>query len=148
MSYTSLKYHIVFSTKERRRLILPDVLPRLVEYVGGIARQRKARILAANGPEDHLHLLASIPPTMTVSDFLRDIKSNSSSWVHETFSGLRIFGWQDEYAAFTVSQSAIPQVTEYIQNQQEHHKTMTFQEELIALLKRHEIEFDERYIKG
>jgi putative transposase len=146
MSYTSLTYHIVFSTKERRRLIQPAVLPRPVEYIGGMIRQRKSRLLAGNGPEDHLHLLVSAHPTIAISDFLRDIKANSTSWVHDTFPGLRVFGWQDEYAAFTVSHSAIDAVAAYIRNQQEHHKTMTFQEELITLLKRHEIDFDEKYI--
>jgi putative transposase len=146
MSYTALKYHIVFSTKERRRLIVPDMLGRLREYVGGIVRQRKGKLLACNGPEDHLHLLASVPPTIAVADFLRDVKANSSSRVHESFPAIEFFGWQDEYAAFTVSQSAVAQVVEYINNQQAHHKTMSFQEELIALLKRHEIDFDEKHI--
>ena len=77
---------------------------------------------------------------------MRTIKSNSSGWVHKTFSPLRDFAWQDGYAAFTVSRSAKDSVVAYITNQQEHHSRMTFQDELIALLKKHDIEYDERYI--
>ncbi|MCY2923909.1 MAG: IS200/IS605 family transposase [Planctomycetota bacterium] len=148
MSYTALKYHVVFSTKDRRRLILPAMLPRLVEYVGGIARQRKASLLAANGPEDHLHLLVAMPADLAVSEFLREVKCVSSSWIHENFPHWHGLGWQDGYAAFTVSQSGVERVQEYIQNQQKHHKTLSFEEELKTMLTRHGIAFDERYVLG
>jgi REP element-mobilizing transposase RayT len=146
MSYTNLNYHIVFSTKGRRALLQADVLPRLVKYIGGIARKLDGKLLEANRPDDHLHMATIVYPQKPIADFARDIKANSSKWIHKTFSQLKDFAWQDGYSAFAVSHSAIPKVIEYIRNQQEHHRKMTFQEELIALLKRHEIDFDERYI--
>lgn len=95
---------------------------------------------------DHIHLLASIGKSTTVTDALRDIKSNSSRWVHEEFPNQAGFAWQAGYGAFTVSYSRVDAVREYIANQAEHHRATTFQDEFLALLRRHRIEFDERYI--
>ena len=103
-------------------------------------------MIEANGPEDHIHIVASMTPKFALADCLRDFKANSSGWIHDTFSSLRDFAWQEGYAAFTVSQSAVPKVVEYVRNQQQHHRKMTFREELIALLKRHGIKYDEKYI--
>ena len=146
MSYTCLQYHIVFATKNRRAVLQAELLPRLVKYIGGIVRGLRGQLLEANGPEDHLHLAAIVPATVCIADFLRDVKGDCSRWLHETFPQLRAFAWQDGYAAFTVSKSAMPEVIDYIRRQREHHEKMTFQEELIALLERHGIEYDERYI--
>ena len=146
MSYTNLKYHIVFSTKQRRPLIESTLLPRLQEYVGGIVRELDGKLLEANGPEDHMHLCIQAKPTIAVSDLVGKIKANSSGWVHKTFPHLRDFAWQDGYAAFTVAQSGLSILSKYIHAQQEHHKKQSFQEELIALLKLHGIDYDERYI--
>ena len=146
MSYTSLAYHIVFSTKERRALLDPDVLPRICEYLGGIVRQTEGQMLIANGTADHLHLVAIASPKIAVSDFVRVIKANSSKWIHETFPNVRMLAWQDGYGAFSVSHSAIPAVVPYIRDQQKHHEKMTFREELKRLLDRHKIEYDERYL--
>ena len=146
MSYTSLTYHIVFSTKDRQPQLVPELLPRLVKYLGGIIRSQEGQMIEANGPEDHIHIVASMTPKFALADCLRDFKANSSGWIHDTFSSLRDFAWQEGYAAFTVSQSAVPKVVEYVRNQQQHHRKMTFREELIALLKRHGIKYDEKYI--
>jgi len=146
MSYTSLKYHIIFSTKERRPLLSANIKPRLVKYIGGIIRKLNGKLLEADGPEDHLHIAAGIHPQTGIADLIRDIKANSSGWIHDTFRQLWDFRWQDGYAAFSVSHSVVPKVIAYIRKQVQHHKTTTFQEELIALLKKHEIDFDERYI--
>ncbi len=146
MSYTSLFYHIVFSTKDRRPFLSDDTLSRTCPYMGGIARKLKCQLLLANGVSDHVHLAAVVHPTVAIADFIGKVKSNSSGWIHETFADLRDFDWQDGYAAFTVSPSVMPKVKEYIRSQPEHHKKMTFQEELIALLKKHDIEYDEKYI--
>ncbi len=143
MSYTSLQYHIVFSTKERRPFINAELRGRLIEYIGGIIRGLNGKLLEANGPEDHLHLAVSASAQSGLADLVR---KNSSRWVHETFNNAKDFSWQDGYAAFSVSHSAMPKVIEYIRQQQEHHKQTSFQEELVALLHRHEISFDERYI--
>jgi putative transposase len=126
MSYTNLKYHIVFSTKQRRPLIGAELRPRLVKYIGGIIRQLKGRLLEADGTEDHLHLAAGIHPQTPLADLVRDVKANSSGWIHRTFPDLSGFAWQEGYSAFTVSHSVLPQVTEYICQQAEHHRRMTF----------------------
>jgi len=146
MSYISLKYHLVFSTKDRRPLITPEVLPRLTQYIGGIVRELGGQMLAGNGPPDHFHIATILDQKRALMDVLSAVKANSSGWIHRTFPQLGDFDWQDGYAAFTVSQSGIAQVVRYVEGQQEHHKKMTFQEELVALLKKHEIPFDERYI--
>ncbi|MCK5114138.1 MAG: IS200/IS605 family transposase [Phycisphaerae bacterium] len=147
MSYTNLHSHIVFSTKNRRAMLIGRIMEQLLPYAGGIIRNLDGTMLAANGPEDHLHILATLPPTIAPSDFIRDIKANTSKWIHKTFPEMATFCWQDGYAAFSVSHSIVPRVVDYIYNQQEHHKKTTFEEELIALLNLHEIQFDNRYIK-
>ena len=146
MSYTCLHYHIVFSTKERRSFLTRDLIHRMRKYIGGIVRELGGSFKEADGGEDHLHLAARLPATLAISDILRTIKTNSSKWIHQTFEDLQAFGWQDGYAAFTVSRSAMPDVVRYIQGQEEHHKRLTFQEELKVLLRKHGIEFDERFL--
>jgi REP element-mobilizing transposase RayT len=145
-SYTALYYHIVFSTKERRPLISSEWQGRLYAYVGGMASERRSRLLAAGGMQDHVHFLVSLHPTNAVSDFLRVIKTNSSKWIHEMFAGQRSFGWQDGYSAFSVSVSRIDAVRRYIANQATHHAKRSFQDELRLILRRHGIAFDERYV--
>jgi putative transposase len=147
MSYTNLNYHIVYSTKDRRPFIQPDLLPQLVKYTGGVIRKLSDQMLDANGPEDHFHIITILPPTIAVSECIQKIKAGTSSWIHKSFPQHQDFGWQDGYAAFSVSHSAVPKVLEYIRNQQEHHKKMTYTEELIALLKRHNIPYDEKYLR-
>ena len=146
MSFTDLKYHIVFSTKGRRPWLIPDVKERVVKYIGGIVRNLKGVLIEANGIEDHLHLVAGIHPQVSMSAFVRDVKSNCTTWIRQTFPDYRDFAWQDEYAAFTVSQSQLPSVVAYVQKQVEHHRKMTFEEELRALLVKNGIEFDERFL--
>ncbi|GMV97314.1 MAG: IS200/IS605 family transposase [Phycisphaerae bacterium] len=145
-SLTCLNYHLIFSTKNRAAMILPDVQPRLYGYIGGIIKGLHGRLLAAGGTQDHVHLLASLAPKHSLSDVLRDVKGGTSKWIHEEFAGMSIFGWQDGYGAFSVSQSNVPQVREYIQNQEAHHRQMSFQEEFIQFLDRHGVEYDPRYI--
>jgi REP element-mobilizing transposase RayT len=147
MSFTNHNYHVVFSTKGRAEMLKADVMPRLVEYTGGIVRQLDGQLLAANGPSDHIHLLLILPPTQAVADTIRTIKTNTSKWLHETFPDLRDFAWQDGYASFAVSHSIVPKVITYICKQQDHHAKLSFRDELLALLKRHDIAFDEQYIQ-
>lgn len=146
MSFTNLHYHIVFATNDRRPFLSPELLPRICEYISGVVYNHSGTQLIINGMPDHLHLAATLSPTIAISDFVRDIKANASRWIHETYADLRSFGWQDGYSAFTVSRSMKDQVVTYIGHQEEHHKKMTFQEELVALLDRHGIEYDKRYI--
>lgn len=129
MSYTTLIYHIVFSTKDRRPAIKPEALPRIAEYIGGIIRKSDGRMLAANGTRDHLHIAAIAGPAIPITKFIQLIKGNSSKWIHETFPDLRDLYWQESYGAFTVSASALPRLIAYIKGQAEHHKTRDFKEE-------------------
>jgi len=146
MSYVSSYFHCVFSTKERQRLITPDLRERLFPFLGGIARQNKMKAIEAGGVEDHVHLLLSLPSTVSISKAVQLIKGGSSKWIHETFSEQRLFAWQEKYGAFSVSVSQLDTVVEYIRNQESHHRTMTFQEEFEAFLKKHRVEYDERYL--
>jgi putative transposase len=146
MSHRALYYHIVFSTKERRPLLVGDTLDRACRYMAGIARKVKGELLLGNGTTDHVHLAATVPATMAVAEFVRALKANSSGWLHRTVPALRGFQWQDGYAAFTVSPSVLPQVIRYVARQPAHHRTRSFQDELVALLKKHGVEYDERYI--
>ena len=145
-TYTSLHYHVVFSTKHREALITPAVEPRLWAYLGGIARDNDMRPLCINGVEDHVHLLLGLPPSLAVSKAVQLIKGGASKWVHDTFPELRTFAWQDGYGAFTLGKSQIPDTIAYIQNQREHHRARTFKDEYLAFLRKHEIEYDERYV--
>jgi REP element-mobilizing transposase RayT len=145
MSHTNLNYHLIFSTKDRRPMIRPDMMPRLREYLGGIIRDLGGQMLAANGPADHLHVATILDQNLALSDVMRQIKCGSSQWVHRTI-GQSDFAWQDGYAAFTVSHSIVPAVVEYAMGQIAHHQKRTFQEEFMEFLKRHEVEYDARYI--
>jgi REP element-mobilizing transposase RayT len=145
-SYTQLVYHLVFATKERRPLLVPEIRPRVHAYLGGAVRDEGGTALLINGTADHVHILARLRQDKAISDVLRDIKANSTGWIHRTFPELQAFAWQGGYGAFTVSTSQVPRVRRYIENQEEHHRTQTFEEEFVALLKKHRIEFDERYL--
>jgi REP element-mobilizing transposase RayT len=142
-AYARLYYHIVFSTKDRKAFIKPDLKDRLYGYITGIITNSGGIKLEINGIEDHIHILAYCPPKIALADFIGRIKANSSGWVHETWPQRAIFGWQRGYGAFTVSESNVEAVRTYIQQQEEHHRRMTFQEEFILLLQKHGIQFDE-----
>jgi REP element-mobilizing transposase RayT len=146
MSYVSSYFHCVFSTKERRKLITPALQERLWPFLGGIARENRMKALGVGGVEDHVHLLLSLPSTMAIAKAMQLLKGGSSKWVHETFPDQWQFGWQEKYGAFSVSVSQLDPVMAYIANQPEHHRTKSFQEEFLELLKKHRIEFDERYL--
>jgi putative transposase len=145
-TFTALHYHLVFSTKERFPFINDLLQERLYEYMGGIIRSEDGMLLEIGGMPDHVHLLVSIPAKISVSDFMRILKSKSSGWVRSTFPEKGKFAWQDGYGAFTVSRSELGRVTEYIRNQQEHHRVRGFQEEFLKFLEVHKIKYDERYI--
>jgi putative transposase len=145
-TYTKLVYHIVFATKGRAAMITPALRDRLYEYMGGIIRGQRGSLLEIGGMPDHVHLLARFRADASVSEMLRLIKSNSSGWAHglaEIFQG---FDWQEGYAAFSVSGSQIESVRHYIATQEEHHAKWDLRDELITLLRKHGIEFDERYV--
>jgi REP element-mobilizing transposase RayT len=147
-TYTSLHYHVVFSTKNRERLIAQEIEGRVWAYIGGIARKHRMTALQVGGIEDHIHALVAAPAVLSPSEIAQYLKGDSSKWIHTEFPRMGHFGWQDGYGAFSVSRSNIPSVIAYIKNQREHHRKKTFQEEYRELLEKHGIEYDERYIWG
>src|SRR4030095_4615992 len=146
MSYVGSYFHCVFSTKDRRPFLTPALRERLWPFLGGIARQNKMKAIEIGGVEDHMHVLLSLPSTLAIAKALQLIKGGSSKWVHETFPEHRQFAWQEKYGAFSVSVSQLDNIVQYIKDQEEHHKRMTFQEEFLGLLKKHRIEYDPRYL--
>ncbi len=145
-SLSSLIFHLVFSTQHRKALISREIESELHKYIAGVLRSKQSRLLTAGGMPDHLHLLVSLDRQISVSEALRDIKSNSSRWIRRHFPNRSRFGWQTGYAAFSVSFSQIQPVRHYIENQKAHHQKRTFKEELVRLLKMHRVDFDERYL--
>jgi putative transposase len=147
-TYTSLHYHLIFSTKKRVGWITPDIEQRVWEYLGGIARKHKMTALQIGGAADHVHALVLAPATFSPSQITQCLKGDSSKWIHCEFGELRGFAWQDGYGGYTVSKSNLPEVIRYIQNQREHHRVKSFQEEYVQFLRHHGIEYDERYVWG
>ncbi|HEX8495282.1 MAG TPA: IS200/IS605 family transposase [Pyrinomonadaceae bacterium] len=145
-TFTNLLVHVIFSTKGRLPFIDSELKPQLHAYIGGIIREGNGKAYVINGMADHVHILASLPPTIALSDAMRTIKTNSSRRVHERWHTKSNFGWQTGYGAFSVSRSSVPEVTRYIIAQEEHHSKMTFQQEFLAFLEKHGIKYDERYI--
>ena len=138
--------HLIFSTKQRARLITEEIQPELFKYLGGILRNWESPSLVVGGVEDHVHILFLLSKNHALADIVEEVKSSSSSWIKTKGPDVSGFYWQNGYGAFSVSQSNVPMVQEYIVNQKEHHRQMSFQEELRELLKRHEVSFDERYV--
>ncbi len=144
-SFGSLHCHVVFSTKHREAWIKSDVQSRLFEYIGGILRNQSSQLVASGGMPDHVHLLLSLARTSSVADVVRVVKSNSSKWLHEAMSP-KGFHWQDGYAAFAVSYSNLEQVKSYLANQEQHHRRVSFQDEVREFFRCHQLEWDERYV--
>jgi len=138
--------HLIFSTKERRQLLVSGIQDRLWPYMGGIARENGMQALEVGGREDHGHLLLSMPAALTIAKGVQLIKGGSSKWLNDTFFSQRDFHWQNGYAVFSVSPPSIDSVREYIQQQEAHHHTHTFKEEVLAFLQRYQIPYDERYL--
>ena len=125
---------------------MPDIEQRIWAYLGGIAKDNKMQPIQIGGIEDHVHMLFGAPATLAPSKIAQVIKGGSSAWIHETFPAMRGFAWQDGYGAFTVSMSSVPDVAAYIRSQREHHRHKTFQEEYLALLQKHQIDYKECYL--
>jgi putative transposase len=147
-TFVNAIYHCVFSTKQRRRLITPTLQERLWPMMGGIAREHGLKALTIGGVEDHVHLLLSLSATVPLAKAIQMVKGASSKWAHDTFPEHRSFAWQEGYGAFSVGVSQIDTTLAYIRSQPEHHRQTTFQEEFRMFLKKHHMEFDERYMWG
>ena len=145
-TFTSLHYHVIFSTKNREPWISREIEERVWKFLGGIARENGMKALQIGGMPDHVHLAPALPPTQSVSKALQLLKGGSSKWIKDSLPRMRGFTWQDGYGAFTVSKSNLPEVLEYIRNQPEHHRTKTFKEEYLAFLFRHDVVCNQRFL--
>ena len=145
-SYVSCLVHYIFSTKNRRKMIRSDIRERLWSYIGGIARENKIGVYKIGGTADHIHILVSLSSTMPIAKAVQLIKAGSSGWIRGQGVPFRKFEWQKGYGAFSVSISGKQKTVEYIEQQEEHHRTNTFKDEFIAFWKKHHIEYDEKYI--
>ncbi len=145
-SFTSCPIHCVWSTKNRALNLDSDLRERLWPYLGGIARENKMKTLAVGGAADHVHVLLSLPGTLSVAKAIQLLKGNSSKWIHETFSKLNAFAWQEGYGAFSIGVSGVEATAAYIRDQMEHHRRRTFREEFVAMLHKHGLEYDERML--
>lgn len=146
-THTNLLTHVIFNTKDRMPLIGADLKGQLHAYMGGIVREIGGKAYIVNGTADHVHLLVSFPPALSLSDAVRVLKANSSRWMRGE-KGASKFGWQPGYGAFSVSQSNVKAVAAYIAGQEEHHRKTSFRDEFVAFLKKHEVEFDEKFLWG
>ena len=147
-SFTKNLQHIIFSTKSRDNWIDASWQKDLYSYIGGILKRIDSKLFAAGGIPDHIHLLISLNKNLTVPEVVRKIKSSSTNWIRKNIRNKRSFAWQNGYAAFSVSNSKIDQVKNYIKNQSYHHKKLDFEEELKLFLDKNEILYDEDHLKG
>lgn len=142
-TYTRLMYHVVYSTKDRMPLMAGDWATRMHAYLGGIVRNLKGTPIQVGGVADHVHLFMQLPPTITISEAINKLKSNSSRWINEQPDYKDKFAWQQGYAAFTVSDNRYDETVAYIQNQEKHHAQASFADELKEFLHRNGMRFDE-----
>ncbi|MEW4923074.1 IS200/IS605 family transposase [Algibacter sp. 2305UL17-15] len=145
-TYTQLYFHIVFAVKHRENHISSKWKDELYKYITGIVSNKNQKLMAINGMPDHVHILLGTKPNCNLSDLVRDIKANASKWINEKRFIAGKFEWQTGFGAFTVSQSQLQHVIDYIKNQEKHHKTKSFKEEYVAFLEGYDIDYKTEYI--
>ncbi len=146
-SLAQIYLHIVFSTKNRKAFLQNRALrAELRSYLGGVCRNLDSPPLIVGGVADHVHVLCRLSRTHTIAEFIREMKRESSKWIKTKDAALGEFHWQDGYGAFSVSPSHVEALRKYIANQEEHHRTESFQDEFRRLLKKYGLEYDERYV--
>lgn len=145
-TYTQIHLHFVFAVKFRNGIIRSEWKDSLYKYTAGIIRNNNHKLLAINGMQDHIHILIGLRPSQSISDLMKDVKQSSSKWINENKLVNGHFEWQEGYGAFSHSKSQINKVINYIENQELHHKKLTFREEYIDFLKKFEVDYDERFI--
>lgn len=142
-SYVSCLLHCVFTTKRREPWLTPEIRERLWPYLAGIGREHDMAVISVGGVADHVHVLLSLPSTLPIAKALQLLKGNSSKWLHETFPRMADFGWQGGYGAFSVGVSGIEATTRYIKQQEQHHRARSFRDELVLMLRKHRIQFED-----
>lgn len=145
-TYTQILYQIVFSTKQREQVLEKERRPELFKYIWGILNNNNCHLYRINGVEDHLHIVTHLHPSVALADLVKSIKIASSGFIKENKIFEEFNNWQEGYGAFTYSIKEKVRLIEYVKNQEEHHKKLSFRDEYIELLKEHEIEFDEKYL--
>ncbi len=145
-TYSSLNFHVVFSTKNRDNIIASKLEAELQRYIAGIIQGEDAVLLKIGGTENHVHLLVRLKPRHSIPDILKRIKANSSKWINDCNKSDGRFSWQVGYGIFSVSESQLPRVLEYVANQKKRHRNITFEEEFIQLLEKHEIGYEIKYV--
>jgi putative transposase len=144
-TYTSCYVHYVFRPHHRRTVLQKELRTELFRFIGGIARNHGMVLLSAGGVHDHVHLLISLNPDISISKAIQIIKSNSSRWIKQNFKSMQGFRWQSGYGGFTIGVSQIERTRKYLDNQEKHHRRENFRVEYLEFLKRHGIDYDERY---
>lgn len=145
-TYSRLYTHFVFSTKRREPWLTADIRPKVWAYMNGILKNLDCTLIIANGWVEHGHLLVQRKPKVSESELARVVKANSSRWIRESWPEMRRFGWQDGFAAFSVSHSRVDEARRYIEDQESRHGQMSYTDEFTALLRKHDIEFDPKYV--
>lgn len=138
--------HVIFSTKERSALLDTDTRPKLRAYLATVARNAGCECYRAGGVADHVHLAIRLTRTLTIADLVENLKTSSSKWLKTQSPDLATFSWQRGYGCFSVGPTDLDSLCAYIDNQEEHHRTRTFQEEFRMFLKKYGVEYDEAYV--
>jgi putative transposase len=147
-TYTNILIHALFSTKDRHPWLNPEVKAELFPYLGGTIDHLGGQSLLVNGPANHVHMLFVQPASLSLADLIEKVKANSSGWVKKRWPNCKAFAWQTGYTAFSVSKSQTQRVKQYIENQEAHHRQVSFEEELVAFLQKQGIAYDARYVLG
>jgi putative transposase len=145
-SLSKILTHLIFSTKNRERIIQDDVRDELHRYIASVLKEMDSPAILINSVEDHIHILFSLSKNYAIKEIVEEVKKSSSKWIKQKSRDYAGFYWQNGYGAFSVSQSGVPDVAKYIAGQKEHHKRKTFQEEYREFLERYEVKYDERYV--
>jgi putative transposase len=145
-TYTQIHIHFVFAVKFRDGIISSQWKNTLYKYITGTIHNNNHKLLAINGTSDHIHILIGLRPSQSISDLMKDVKQSSSKWINENKLAKGHFEWQEGYGAFSHSKSQINKVIDYIDNQESHHKKLTFKEEYLDFLKKFEVDYDEKFV--
>lgn len=145
-SLSKVLLHIVFSTKNRQKTIPKHLRAKLHAYLAGVCRSKGSEAYRVGGTDDHVHIACTLPRTLTMAKLVEEIKKPSSLWMKQQEGGTGQFSWQAGYGIFSLGQSQLPALLRYIDNQEEHHRTKSFKEELLELLEKYGVEYDEKYL--